>query len=108
IEQALYYANAAVEADPENLLAHGYQGLVLKAMGQHTAALRSMMVMYQRFPTSLQINHEIGAYLLELSQPQLARPFFERVYNWSHDVDAMQSARKTLDEIDAALAEDGN
>lgn len=108
IEQALYYANAAVEADPENLVAHGYQGMVLRAMGQHTAAVRSMMAMYQRFPTSLQINNEIGAYLLELSQPQLARPFFERVYNWSHDVDAMQKARKTLDEIDAALAEDGN
>lgn len=103
LDQAMKHAKTAAELDPANLVAHDYQARVLRVMGQHGEALRSMMAMYQRFPTSLQVNSEIGGYLLELSRPDLARPFFERVYNWAHDASVMQQVKKTLDEIDAAL-----
>jgi tetratricopeptide (TPR) repeat protein len=106
LDRSLRHGKRAAELDPDNLEAYKYQWMAHAAKGEEVAAISAMMAAFQLYPTSLGINAEIGTYLLHLRKPALARPFLQRVYNWSHSEEQRTALKETLARIDAQIAEE--
>ncbi|TGD71797.1 hypothetical protein E4634_16920 [Mangrovimicrobium sediminis] len=106
LERCLQYGQAAIAADPDDLGAYRYVWQAQQRRGENVAAAKTLMAAYQRAPSNSGINQAVGDFLLQIDKPQLARPFLQRVYNWSHSEETRKATAKKLARIDAS-AESG-
>ncbi|MCW8195811.1 hypothetical protein F6455_13535 [Proteobacteria bacterium 005FR1] len=104
LSSTLRHSQRAAELDSMNLEAHKYQWMSHARNNEPIEAAKSMMEVYRLYPTSIEINAEIGLYLLRLKEPRLARPFIDRVHNWSHSRSQKEAFKKMLEEIDVELS----
>jgi hypothetical protein len=100
LNDTLVYGEKAIQLDPTNLEAHHFVWESQMENGDDAATARTMMAAYQLSPSNLGINLTIGRFLLSIQKPELARPFLERVLNWSHSEEQRTAIQAVLDRID--------
>ena len=69
------------------------------ARGEFAEGARSMMAAYRLDETDVKLNIEIGDYLVRYGRHDLAPPFVERAWNWSHQISVLESASELLGDI---------
>jgi tetratricopeptide (TPR) repeat protein len=84
LSNGITYAQQAAELDPSSVEAYTNLFRALSSAGEDTDALRALMAAYQLEPSSIDINYTIGDFLIMLNRKDLAQPFLQRAYNWSH------------------------
>ncbi len=105
---SLSYGQDAIERDPENLEPYDFVWRAQYAKGDNVAAARTLMQAYQVLPSSAGINYTIGDFLINIGKPELARPFLQRVSNWSHSASTREKIAGMLAGIDPADGGEGS
>ena len=98
---AVNFGKLAVERDPENLLAYRSLWMAYQRAGEHLSAVQTMMAAYEYAPRSLSLNREIGFYIADLRQLDLAKPYLEVVSIWSHSDEDRERANNYLRQLES-------
>lgn len=101
------YSVQAINNDPGNLEAHSYLWQAQLEQGEAFEALKTMMAAYQLDPSSIRVNYTVAQHLLAMQRGDLAKPFLERVMNWSHSPEQRLEIQKILNNIDNSDTRDG-
>lgn len=103
LSKAVVLAEAALSVDPDDVDSHLLLWRAYRARGDAVAAAKSMMAGYHRNETNIELNGRIAMYLVEEGRPDLARPFLERVLNWSRSKDQRRWARDELEALESQV-----
>ena len=104
-QTAIEYGQSAVALAPESVRAHRFLWMAQLDRNNPVPALKTMMAAYGVDPGSLRVNQQIAFYLSELGRIDLAKPFLERVVDWSHPGSVRRRAQNLLDRFAEELPE---
>ncbi|WP_066965832.1 hypothetical protein [Microbulbifer sp. Q7] len=96
---AIQYAKLSIDEDPGYLSGYRWLWEAYKLAGEHLSAVQTMMAAYEHSPRSLSLNREIGFYVAELRQIDLAKPYLEIVSVWSHSEEDRDRANEYLRQL---------
>ena len=98
--KVIEFADKALSLDASYMPAYRMKWRAQQLKGKRISALKTMMQAYQRHPTHVLLNLEIGVYLAQGKSPVYAIPFLHKVASSSDNSLIIKSARDLIESIE--------